>query len=195
MNAARRLGPWGGGDGRAAQRHLGDGLRHALDVRLEDDRVVGAARVDARDAPLVVRELELGELQAVGGRHDDHALLRVDESPLAQLEEAREGDAGVRARVEPRPVGARAGVGELLLAGLLDDAVHRLERRHRARRADRVADLDGARQRLLGLDGLDHVLAGDEGAVHRVGALGLRHAEPRDHAPTSPSSRIILKPA
>ena len=76
-----------------------------------------------------------------------------DRAAVAELPRAGDRDPGVGAGVEAAPVRARAGVGELRLGRLLDDAVHRLEGRHRARGADRVADPDRARLGRLRDDG------------------------------------------
>ena len=76
----------------------------------------------------MVRGLLLGELEPVRRRDHHDALVRADDLALDELAEGGERDAGVRAVEHAGAVGARRLVGELLLAGLLDDAVELLQR-------------------------------------------------------------------
>ena len=83
---------------------------------------------DAVQRPVVVADLELGELQPVGGRDDDDPLVRRDDAALLELDERRQGHAGVRAVEHARAIGERRRVGQLVLGRLLDDAVELLQR-------------------------------------------------------------------
>ncbi len=118
------------------------------------DRLVGVAAGEIQ-LLLVILHLHLDELEAVGGRDHHHALCLVNLAGLEQLEHGRQRHAGVRAVEHAGAVAERRGVGQLLLAGLLDDAVELLQDADGLLEADRVADLDGAGQRLLRLHRLE----------------------------------------
>ena len=79
----------------------------------------------------------------------------------------------MRAVEEPRAVRARAGVGKLRLARLLDDAVVALEGVDGLLDGDRVSDLDRAGQRRAGMDRLEDLEAALVAEVEGVGRLGL----------------------
>ena len=66
-------------------------------------------------------------------------------------------------------------VSQFLLCGLLDDAVKLFQCADSLLDTDRVADLDGAGQCLLGLDRLKSFKVFQIRAVERIGALSLRN--------------------
>src|SRR5690242_5423045 len=76
---------------------LFDGVAHGIDGRGQVDRQVRVLRRDAVERAAVVAGLEFGELQAVRGGDDDHALLGADGAVLLQLDERGQGHARVRA--------------------------------------------------------------------------------------------------
>jgi hypothetical protein len=127
----------------------------------------------------VIGRLLLGELEPVR-RGDDHdALLGTDQLAVDQLAEDGQRHAGVRVVEHAGAIGERRLVGQLGFAGLLDDAVELLQGAHGALVAHRIADLDGARQRLPGLHRLEALEVREVRAVERIGVLRLRHGDAR----------------
>ena len=85
---------------------------------------VGVARGDAGERALVVAALNSVNLSPLRRRDHDHALVGVDRRRARRsLMQRRQRDAGVRAGEHAGAIGARRGVGELVLGRLLDDAV------------------------------------------------------------------------
>ena len=85
----------------------------------------------------------------------------------------------MRAIEHTRPVPQGHRIGQFFLAGLLDHPVELAERADGFLETDRIADLDGAGQGLLRLDGFEGLEVTEIGPVQRVGALRLRHDNSR----------------
>ena len=94
------------------------------------------------------------------------------------LLERRQRHGGVRAVEHARAIRTRGGLGQLALARLFDDAVELLERANGLVDRDRVADLDGRRERRPRLHRLERPVRQIRG-VERVGGLRLRDDDPR----------------
>ena len=142
-------------------------------IRRNFDRAIRVCRGDAGDLPKVVRGLLIGEFQTVCGRDDHHPLVRADDLALDELAQGREGDTGVWAVEHAGAIGTRGLVGQLGLARLLHHALELPEDADGALVTHRVADLDGARQGLLGLHRRERLEVLEEGQIKRVGVLRL----------------------
>mmetsp|Transcript_13167 Transcript_13167/g.44609 ORF Transcript_13167/g.44609 Transcript_13167/m.44609 type:complete len:517 (+) Transcript_13167:425-1975(+) len=138
------------------------------------DGLVRVPADDALQALLVVGDLGGGELEAVRRGDDNHAVVAVDGALLAQLLHGREAHARVRAGEHTRQVRPRGHVHDLVLGGLLDDAVGPLERVNGTVHGHRVANLDRRGDGLLRLDRREALPAALVGAVKRVGVVRLR---------------------
>ncbi len=65
------------------------------------------------------------------GRDDDDAVAGADDALVDELEQRRQGHAGVRAGIHAGPVGASGRLGQLALASLIDDALLLVQRQAR----------------------------------------------------------------
>ena len=79
----------------------------------------------------------------------------------------------------PRAVGTGGFVGKLLFGGLFHDPVETQQRANCPLLADRIANLDGARQRLFSGDGFEAFKPFFEGAVEWIGILCLCYTDTR----------------
>mmetsp|Transcript_15533 Transcript_15533/g.43465 ORF Transcript_15533/g.43465 Transcript_15533/m.43465 type:complete len:247 (+) Transcript_15533:180-920(+) len=123
----------------------------------------------------MVGDLGLGELEAMGGGDYHGAVVGANDPALAQLHKRREGHASMGAVEHAGEVGPGGSVHELLLRGLLHDAVALLERQDGTINGHRVTDLDGRGKgggSLHRLKALKRLLVCQ---VERVGVLGLSH--------------------
>ena len=124
---------------------------------------------------------------SVRGRDHDHAIGLPDLAARDQLLERGQRDAGVRAVEHAGAVGARRGVGELVLGGLLDDAVEALQRVRRASRIETGLPIWIAEASVgCAVTGSNVPSSALVGAVERVRGLGLRDDDAR---PPSRSAR------
>ena len=102
----RRDGSGGGGV-------LVDGASHGVVVVWQFHRRVGVARCDARESVLVVPQLEVSELQSVGGGHDHHPGRAIDLALVEQFDQRRQRDPGVRTVVHAGAIGPSGRLGQL----------------------------------------------------------------------------------
>ena len=128
----------------------------------------------------MVADLEFGELEAVScADHDDVFVLR----NLAcgdELFEGAESDTGVRTAVEADAVTAVGCVCKFFFRDAYDHAVRLLDGAYSLRVANRVSNLDGACESLLGLHRNELVEAAFVGLEERVCVFGLCHDDARD---------------
>ena len=128
----------------------------------------------------VVADLEFGELQTVSGADHDHVFFLVNLACGHELFEGSEGDTRMRAAVETDAVATVGGVGEFFFGDAHDHAVRLLDGADCLRIADRVSDLDGACESLLGLHRDELVEAAFVSLEERVGVFGLSHDDARN---------------
>ena len=128
----------------------------------------------------MVGYLEFRELEAVCRADDDNVFVLCNLAFGTELFESAESNARVRAAVEADAVAAVGCIGELFFSDAHDHAVCLLDGANSLRIADRVADLDGARESLLGLNRFELVEAARVSAVERVRVFGLCNDDTRD---------------
>ena len=144
-----------------------------------EDRVSVLAS-DVFELLFVVSNLEFRELEAMCRADDDDVFVLCNLAFCAELFESAESDTRVRAAVEADAVAAVGCVGEFFFSDAYDHAVCLLDGAYGLRVADRVTDLDGAGESLLGLNRFELVEAAGVGAVERVRIFGLSDNDTRD---------------
>ena len=155
-------------------------VHHGADFGRSLEDGVRVLASDAFELLFVVADLEFRELEAVrGANHDDVFVLR--NLPCSdEFFEGAEGDTGVRAAVEANAVAAVGCVCEFFFRDAHDHAVRLLDGAYGLRVADRVSNLDGACESLLGLYRNELVEAAFVGLEERVCVFGLCHDDARD---------------
>ena len=128
----------------------------------------------------MIADLEFRELEAVSRADDDYVLFLVDLACGYELFEGAESDTGVRAAVETDTVAAVGGIREFFFSDAHNHPVRLLDGAYGLRIADRITDLDGGGERLLGLHRDELVEAAFVSLEERVGVFGLGHDNARN---------------
>ena len=128
----------------------------------------------------MVSDLEFRELEAVRRADDDDVFVLRNLAFGTELFESAESDTRVRAAVETDAVAAVGCIGEFFFSDAYDHAVCLLDGANSLRIADRVTDLNGGGESLLGLNRFELVEAAGVGAVERVSVFGLSDDDARD---------------
>ena len=142
---------------------FGRGLEHRVSI------LAG----DVFELLFVVSNLEFRELEAVCRADDDDIFVLCNLAFGTELFESAESNTRVRAAVKADTVAAVGCISEFFFGDAYDHAVCLLDGTNSLRVADRVANLDGARESLLGLNRFELVEAARVGAVERVRVFGL----------------------
>lgn len=116
----------------------------------------------------MIGDFEFGEFQTVGRADDDDFFVLVDGAFGAKLEKRSECDARVRAGVKSDLVAAFRCVCEFVFRDFDNDAVIIFDRAFGLRIADRISDLDCARESLFRLDGNELVESALVSLVERI---------------------------
>src|SRR5712692_6454934 len=104
---------------------------HCVVIIRQFDGLVPEPGRDPGESAGVIGDFEVGKLQAVCGRNHNNAVTWTDLAGLAKLDEHGQRHSRVRAVEHACAVRARGSLGQLGLAGLLDDAVVFLQRANR----------------------------------------------------------------
>ena len=121
----------------------------------------------------MIADLEFRELEAVSSADDDHVFVLRNLAFGTKFFESAESDTRVRAAVKTDAVAAVGCVCEFFLSDAHDHAVCLLDGAYGLRIADRVTNLDGTCESLLGLNRFELVEAASVGAIERVCIFGL----------------------
>ena len=100
-----------------------DGVIDCGALRLQFHWWIGIRRHHSWHRSRMVGRLRLAELQAMRRRHHHHAVIGLHFTTLNELDQPRQGHAGMRAVEQAGAISSRHGIGQFLLAGLLDLAV------------------------------------------------------------------------
>ena len=128
----------------------------------------------------MIADLEFRELEAVCRADDDNVFVLCNFACGDELFESTEGHAGVRAAVKSDAVAAVCCVREFFFSDAYDHAVRLLDGADCFRIADRVADLDGRRERFLRLNWHEFVETAFVSLIERIRVFGLGDDDARD---------------
>mmetsp|Transcript_4966 Transcript_4966/g.18033 ORF Transcript_4966/g.18033 Transcript_4966/m.18033 type:complete len:237 (-) Transcript_4966:1041-1751(-) len=156
------------------RKALGQDVHDRPKVLLDLHRRVSVFRCKAFKLLLVVRNLAVGELQAVCGTDHHSTIGWADDLRFTKLFESSERNTSVGAVKHTRQVGFRRSIHHLFLSSLLNNTIALRERVNRAINRHRITDLNRRRERRFRLDSFERFPTILVRAVKRVGVVRLR---------------------
>ena len=128
---------------------------------------------DPHQRALVIAHFEAGELEPMGRRDDDDAVLRQDITPFDELIQCRQGHSCLGAAIQTGSIRARGGIGQLVLSSLFDDPLEGTEHLYSPFVAYRRPNLDCGGERFLCRHFTIFAKTGEIAEIERVRVRGL----------------------